>query len=199
MYSEIYAKCIKRILDLLVSIICLPFFGIIYIFVSPIVYFEDKGPVFYKADRVGMNKKIFKMYKFRSMKVNSPDIRNDDGSTYNSKDDPRVTRIGKIIRRLSIDETSQIINVLKGDMSIIGPRPATPMILKDTSPLQEARFAVRPGITGYTQMKYRNSAQGEKRYEADKYYAENVSFLLDLKIVFGTIARVLMGKDLYNN
>ena len=146
-----------------------------------------------------MNKKLFKMYKFRSMKVNAPDIRNDDGSTYNSKDDPRVTRIGKIIRRLSIDETSQILNVLKGDMSIIGPRPATPMILKDTSPLQEARFAVRPGITGYTQMKYRNSAQGEKRYEADKYYAENVSFLLDMKIVIGTVSRVLMGKDLYNN
>ena len=194
-----YARVIKRLLDLLVSILCMPFLGFILIAIGPFIYLEDRGPIFYMADRVGMNKRVFKMYKFRSMKVNAPDIRNSDGSTFNSANDPRVTHIGKVIRRLSLDETAQMINVLKGDMSMIGPRPATPMILKDTTPLQEARFAVRPGITGYAQMMYRNSAQGEKRYEADKYYAENVSFLLDLKIIFGTIKRVLMGRDLYNN
>ena len=194
-----YKTYVKRIIDILIALICLPFFLLIYIIIGPIIYCEDHGPIFYLAERVGKDKNIFKMYKFRSMKVNSPDIRNKDGSTYNSKDDPRVTRIGKIIRRLSIDETAQILNVLKGDMSIIGPRPATTMILKEMTSLQEARFTVKPGITGYTQVLYRNSAQGEKRYKADKYYADNVSLLLDIKIIFGTIARVIKGKDLYSN
>jgi lipopolysaccharide/colanic/teichoic acid biosynthesis glycosyltransferase len=148
---------------------------------------------------VGKDAKVYKMYKLRSMKMNSADIRNADGSTFNSANDPRVTKIGKILRKTSLDETAQLINIIKGDMSWIGPRPATPMILENTTELQKARFAVRPGITGYTQMMFRNSAQGEKRYEADKYYVENVSFGMDVSIIIGTIKRVLKRSDLYND
>ena len=84
---------------------------------------EDRGPIFYCADRLGRNAKTFKMYKFRSMKVNAPDIRNEDGTTYNSKDDPRITKVGRFIRETSLDELPQVFNIIKGDMSLIGPRP----------------------------------------------------------------------------
>ena len=111
-----YKKYFKRILDLALAIIALPIWFIILIVIGPLIYFEDKGPIFYNAPRLGKNGKIFKMYKFRTMKVNSPDLRNEDGSTYNSENDPRLTRIGRLLRKTSLDETPQIINVLKGDM-----------------------------------------------------------------------------------
>lgn len=95
----------------------------------PLIWLTDRGPTFYNAQRVGLNGKIFKMFKFRSMKVNAPDIRNTDGSTFNSSDDPRVTRIGRFIRKTSIDEIPQILNVLIGDMSFVGPRPVLPAYL----------------------------------------------------------------------
>ena len=194
-----YKNFFKRLIDFLIALCGLPFFAIIFVIVAPLIYFEDKGTVFYKAPRVGKNKKVFQVYKFRSMKMNAADIRNADGSTYNGENDPRVTKIGKILRKTSLDETAQILNVLKGDMSIIGPRPATTKIFDNLDDLKEERFKVYPGITGYTQMKYRNSAQGELRYKADKYYVDNISLLLDLKIVFGTIVKVLNRSGLYND
>ena len=193
-----YKRFFKRFLDIVISLSVLPACAFVWLVFAPFIYFEDKGTVFYTADRVGKDGKIYKMYKLRSMKMNSQDIRNKDGSTYNGKDDPRVTKVGRILRKTSLDETAQLLNVLKGDMSWIGPRPATPMILENTTELQKARFAVRPGITGYTQMKYRNAAQGEKRYEGDKYYVDNLSFGLDVRIVFGTIKRVLKRSGVYN-
>ncbi len=193
-----YRKFFKRFFDLLVSILVLPFCALAWLLVAPFIYFEDKGTVFYTADRVGKDGKVYKMYKLRSMKMNAEDIRNPDGSTFNGKNDPRVTKIGKFIRMTSLDETAQLINVLKGDMSWIGPRPATTKIFENIDDLKRARFAVYPGITGYTQMKYRNNAQGKVRYEGDKYYAENLSFLLDLRIVFGTVKKVLCRSGIYN-
>lgn len=193
-----YKHFFKRLIDFVIALCGMPFFAIIFVIVAPLIYFEDKGTIFYKAPRVGKDQKIFQVYKFRSMKMNAEDIRNADGSTYNGEDDPRVTKIGKILRKTSLDETAQILNVLKGDMSIIGPRPATTKIFENLDDLKSARFKVYPGITGYTQMKYRNSAQGKVRYEADKYYVENLSFLLDLKIVFGTVKKVLDRSGLYN-
>ena len=121
----IYKKYIKRVLDILVALLLLPFLLILIIIISPMIIIDDRGPVFYLAKRRGLNGKIFKMYKFRSMKVNAPDIRNSDGSTYNADDDPRITRVGRFLRKTSIDEIPQILNVLKGEMSIIGPRPTT--------------------------------------------------------------------------
>lgn len=117
-----YEKYIKRLIDFIIALVGLPFFAVIFIIVAPIIYLEDKGPIFYVSDRLGYKTKTFKMFKFRSMKVNAPDLRNADGSTYNSETDSRLTKIGKILRKASIDETPQLFNVLIGDMSIVGER-----------------------------------------------------------------------------
>src|SRR5690625_5179333 len=116
----------KRILDIIFSLLLMPFLLPILLFVGILIYKEDKGSIFYNAKRLGENGKIFRMYKFRSMKVNAPDIRNEDGSTFNSENDPRLTKIGSFIRKTSIDELPQIMNVFMGDMSFVGPRPDLP-------------------------------------------------------------------------
>ena len=118
----IYIQIIKPLLDKIISLIALPIFLLLFIIIGLAIKVEDKGPIFYKAERIGKGSKKIYMYKFRSMKVNAPNILNDDGSTFNSKDDPRVTKIGKILRNTSLDETAQILNVLNGTMSMIGPR-----------------------------------------------------------------------------
>ena len=121
-----YKRFFKIVVDLAIALIALPFWLVVLIIIGPLIYLEDRGPMFYNAPRLGKDGKVFTMYKFRSMKANAPDIRNEDGSTFNSEDDPRLTRIGRFIRKTSLDETPQILNVIKGDMSIIGPRPDLP-------------------------------------------------------------------------
>ncbi|MFQ9742685.1 MAG: sugar transferase [Slackia sp.] len=116
-----YVHFFKRGLDLVISILVMPFLLLLTAILAPIIYFEDKGPVFYNAPRVGKNGKEFIMYKFRSMKVNAPDLTMADGSTYNGADDPRMTKIGAFMRRTSLDEFPQFLNVLIGNMSVIGP------------------------------------------------------------------------------
>lgn len=195
-----YKKYIKRLLDILLCLLALPFFMIIFIIIAPIIYFTDKGPIFFNGERLGYKGRIFKMYKFRSMYVNAPDIRNDDGSTYNSSNDIRVTKIGKIIRKTSIDEIPQILNIIKGDMSIIGPRPGLPdkeWYLSNDN--EKERRKIRPGITGYSQAYFRNSDTMEKRMQNDIYYANNVTFILDCKIFFKTISSVICSKNIYRN
>ena len=192
-------KIIKRLLDLIVALVAMPFFVIIYIIVGLSIVIIDKGPIFYAGERIGENGKIFKMYKFRSMYVNSPDIRNNDNTTFSSKDDPRVTKIGRLLRATSIDETAQVLNILKGDMSVVGPRPNLPPeegeYLDD---LYWKRLTVKPGITGYTQAYFRNSVGKKERYEMDCYYTENVSFIMDVKILFRTVKTVLLRENLYH-
>ena len=117
---KMYSKGIKRVFDFIIGLIALPFVLVITVVMAPIIYFNDKGPIFYNASRLGKDGKPFKMYKFRSMMVNAPDIRNEDGSTYNGDDDPRVTKVGKFMRKTSIDEVPQFLNVLLGDSGIIG-------------------------------------------------------------------------------
>ena len=195
-----YAMYIKRIIDLIISICAFPFFIILFVIIAPFIFLEDHGSVFYRAKRRGLNGCVYEMYKFRSMKMDAPDIRNDDNSTYNSPDDPRITKIGRVLRKTSIDEIPQIINVLKGDMSIIGPRPTTidkPLELYDEKRI--VRLRVKPGITGYTQAYYRNSITQEEKFELDAQYAVKVSFILDAKIFFRTIYTVLAGKNIYNS
>lgn len=190
----------KRFIDLLISIIGLPFFGILFIVFAPLIKLTDGGHVFYNAERLGQKGKIYKMYKFRSMRENAPDIRNKDGSTYNGDDDPRVTKIGRIMRKTSIDETPQIINVLKGDMSIIGPRPFVTTHYKGYNKLDakgKKRLEVRPGITGYSQAYFRNSIGQEEKIDNDCYYVDNISFLLDIKIFFQTIKSVIKRENIY--
>lgn len=195
-----YKKFIKRLLGIILSIMGLPIFLIILMIVSPFIYLEDKGPIFYCAPRIGQYGKIFKMLKFRSMKVNSPDIKNADGTTYNSEEDKRVTQIGHLLRKTSIDEIPQLLNVLKGDMSFIGPRPDLPGDdIKLYRPGDKIKLTVKPGITGYSQAYYRNSSTLDQRFDGDVYYAKNISLALDLKILLKTIRTVFTHENVYRN
>lgn len=194
-----YQKYIKRFLDFIIALIALPFVLLIILIVSPFILFDDGFPIFYNANRIGQYGKLFKMYKFRSMKKNAPDIRLVDGSTYNGEDDPRVTKIGKILRKTSIDEIPQLLNMLKGDMSLIGPRPDPPDWLEKYPEDVKIFLNVKPGITGYNQAYYRNSADGEEKMKNDAYYAIHCSFVIDVKIFFKTIMTVLGNKNTYKD
>jgi len=194
-----YLKYIKRVLDIIICIIGLPIFFLLYIVFGLLIKIDDKGPIFYKADRIGKDSKLYKMYKFRSMRVNAPNLLNEDGSTYNAKDDKRVTKIGKFMRETSIDETSQILNVLKGDMSIIGPRASLAGALGTYKDDEANKMNVKPGITGYTQAYYRNGLSNREKRLKDAWYANNVSFWLDIKIFFKTISVVIKRENVYTN
>ena len=175
-----YKNFFKRFFDILIALIALPFVGLVILVFGPIIYLTDKGPIFYNAPRCGLNGKVFKMFKLRSMKVNAPVLKNADGSTYSGDDDPRVTKIGRIMRKLSIDELPQILNVLIGDMSFVGPRPnlATGNYA-EFDEVRKKRLTVRPGITGYSQAYFRNSIPQERKFVNDCYYVDNVSFIFD--------------------
>lgn len=194
-----YGAIIKRIFDFVGALILLPMLLIIYIIVAILIKLDDCGHVFYKDVRLGRSIKEFEMYKFRTMIENAPDIRNVDGTTYNGKNDDRVTKIGRILRETSIDETAQLINILKGDMSFVGPRPS-PLGNKHLYSKEYIRkFSVRPGITGYNQAYFRNSASLEDRQKNDLYYVENISLMLDIKIIFKTFFIVLKRESIYNS
>lgn len=192
-----YKKYLKRVLDLSLAIIALPFWLILLIVIGPIIYFQDKGSIFYNATRLGKDGKIFKMYKLRSMKMNAPDLRNKDGSTFNAEDDPRLTKIGKFIRKTSLDETPQLLNIIKGDMSIIGPRPDLPEHIDLYEGNEIRKLEVRPGVTGFNQAYYRNTVPWKERIQHDIYYIDHLSFLLDIKIFFRTVVSVLKREDVF--
>lgn len=191
-----YSNYIKRLFDLMAALCALPFFLIVYAILAPFYFFMDRGPMFYSGKRLGQFGKPFPMHKFRSMKVNAPDIRLSDGSTYNGDDDPRVTKLGKFLRKTSLDEIPQILNVLQGDMSLIGPRP-DPLDWIDKYKEEEKVFLnVKPGITGYSQAYFRNSADAQEKIDNDVYYAKNISFLLDVKIFLRTIKTVICRENI---
>ena len=192
-------KFIKRLFDILVCLILLPIFLIVWAVVAIAIKLEDRGPVFYHDHRIAKGSKEFVMYKFRSMKVNSPMILNKDGSSYNSDNDPRVTKVGHFLRKTSIDELPQILNVLKGDMSLVGPRATTWDGLDSFAPDEVDKMKVRPGITGYTQAYYRNSISTREKRLLDAWYANNASLWLDIKILFKTVATVVKRENLYSN
>lgn len=194
-----YRHFFKRIIDILISLVGLVIFALLSLVLGPIIYFTDKGPIFYNANRIGLKGKLFKMYKFRSMYVNAPDIRNEDGSTYNADDDPRVTPIGRFMRKTSLDEFPQFLNVFLGDMSIIGPRPDPPDDIYIYTEEQKQKLNVKPGITGYNQAYYRNSVLQDEKFTNDVYYAKHISFILDCKIFFKTILVVLKHDNVYND
>lgn len=194
-----YVKVGKRAIDFIIGLIALPFILLVTVVIAPLIYFNDKGPIFYNAERLGKNGIPFKMYKFRSMMVNAPDIRNEDGSTYNGDADPRVTKIGRFMRKTSIDELPQFLNVLLGNMSLIGPRPDPLDDMDIYTEHQKRKLEVKPGITGYNQAYFRNSVEQNEKFENDVYYAEHVSFILDAKIFFKTIVMVLSHNSVYND
>ena len=194
-----YNLFFKRLIDLLIGLCALPFVVLVIIIFAPIIYFTDRGPVFYNAIRAGKNYKPFKMFKLRSMYVNSPDLKNPDGSTFNSDKDSRVTPIGRFMRKTSLDEFPQFLNILIGDMSFIGPRPKLCSSIKkieDLTEIKQKSFLVKPGVTGYAQAYFRNSITNEEKFKLDAYYAENVSFWLDVKIIFRTIYSVIARKNI---
>ena len=192
-----YKHFFKRLIDLIFSIILLPFLLILILVVALAIKAEDKGPIFYTANRLGKDEKIYKMYKFRTMKVNAPDLRNPDGSTFNSEEDHRLLKTGKIFRKTSVDEIPQILNVLFGNMSIIGPRPDLPEHIKQYSKEEKEKLTVLPGLTGYNQAYFRNSIEWSERKKNDVYYARNISFLFDCKIFLKTIQTVLFRKNVF--
>lgn len=194
-----YQKYVKRAADVTLSLVLLPFFVLLSLVIIPSILLDDFGPVFYCAKRVGRKGKIFPMYKFRSMKVGAPDLRNEDGTTFNSEEDFRVTKVGRILRKTSLDELPQILNVLKGDMSFIGPRPDLPDALSLYKGKTKEKLEVLPGITGYSQACYRNASTLKQRFAKDVYYARHVSFRLDLWIIFRTLGIVFGRKNVYRN
>lgn len=194
-----YRDYIKRFLDLIICILALPIFILICIPVALAIKLDDHGTIFYLGKRIGRGMKEFSMVKFRSMQMNSPDIRNEDGSTFKSGTDPRLTRVGKILRKTSIDEIPQIINIFKGDMSLVGPRPS-PIGNENLYPERYFRkFTIRPGITGYNQATLRNKATMEQRINNDLYYVDHISFWMDLKIIWLTLLFVLRRKNIYSD
>lgn len=194
-----YQKYIKRLIDFIVALIALPFFCVLFIFVAPAIIIDDGFPIFYNAKRIGLGGKLFKMYKFRSMKNNSPDIRTESGDTFNSENDPRVTKVGKLLRRTSIDEMPQLLNVLIGNMSLIGPRPDPPDWLEQYTDEERELLKVKPGITGYSQAYFRNSVEAREKIANDVYYAKHCTFLMDTKVFIRTILVVLKHDNVYRN
>lgn len=198
-YKGFYQIVFKRFVDIVLCLMIIPFVLLITIPVAIAIKAEDGGPVFYKSRRLGKHFKEFNMLKFRSMRVNAPDLRNEDGSTFNSQSDSRVTRIGHFIRETSLDELPQCFNVLLGHMSFVGPR-AGDVESKDTYEEDEKeKMLVRPGITGYTQAYYRNHLGVREKRLYDAWYAHNVSLWLDIKILFKTVATVLKRENVYTN
>jgi undecaprenyl phosphate N,N'-diacetylbacillosamine 1-phosphate transferase len=195
--KSIYYKNFKKWIDFFGAFLLLPFLFLLLIFVSIFIYIDDRGPIFFNDYRIGINGSKFKMFKFRTMIVNAPDIRLDDGSTYNGKGDVRVTKVGIFLRKTSIDELPQIFNVFLGDMSFIGPRPDPIDWLQKYSDEDSVFLSVKPGITGYNQAFFRNSANSTQKIKNDIFYVKNVSFLLDLKILIETMRTVFSRKNLY--
>lgn len=194
-----YKLFFKRLIDIIVVLLFFPLFLFITAIVGVLIKIEDNGPIFYHSKRLGKNGVPFLMYKIRSMKINAPDIRNEDGSTFNSEDDPRVTKIGKFLRKTSIDELPQLLNVLFGKMSLVGPRPD----LLDQISLYEGneirKLEVLPGITGYSQAYFRNSVSVKSKFANDVFYVDHINFFFDLKIIFKTFNLLIKRKHVFTN
>lgn len=185
----------KRILDVIISILMLIVLFPFLLIVAALIKLESKGPVIFKQERIGLNGKVFNIYKLRSMCVGAEKM---GSGQYSFKGDSRITRIGKIIRALSIDELPQLINIIKGDMSLIGPRPVLtyhPWRFEEYSEEQKKRFAVRPGVTGLAQINGRKTLDWNERIKFDVYYTENLSLWIDISIFFKTIVKIICASD----
>lgn len=185
-----YQTCIKRLLDIIISLTALVLFSPILIIVAILVRCKLGSPVIFHQDRPGYHEKVFKLCKFRSM----TDERDENGELL--ADEIRLTSFGKKLRETSLDELPELWNILKGDMSIVGPRPLLVKYLPLYNDFQRQRHNVKPGLTGWAQVNGRNSVSWEQRFEMDVYYVEHMSFLLDLKILFQTIAVVFKHNDI---
>ena len=197
--SKINYINVKRIFDLVISTIGLIVLSPIFLILAIIVKLDSKGPVFFAHTRYGKNGKKFKMYKFRTMYENAQDMINDFTpeqmkewkENFKLQDDPRITKVGKFLRKTSLDELPQIVNIIKGDLSIIGPRPVIEEELEKYGDNKDKFLSVTPGLTGYWQANGRSSTTYEQRMEMELYYIDNISPKLDVKIFFKTIESVI--------
>lgn len=192
-----YAKYFKRWLDFLAALGMMPFVFGLSLIIGPLIMLDDRGPIIFRQPRRGLQGRIFNILKFRTMKVNAPDVRSTDGSTWSGRNDPRVTRIGRVLRSTSLDELPQLINILKGDMSFIGPRPTlATQDYSSYSDIKKKRLEVRPGLTGYSQAYFRNSISAEEKFRYDAAYVDRVSLMTDIKIILKTISSVIARKNI---
>lgn len=189
----------KRLIDLILSILGIVFLSPIMLIIAIAIKVESKGPIIFSQDRVGKDGKFFKMYKFRSMVINAEELKEKllsqnemSGPMFKMKDDPRITKVGKFIRKTSIDELPQLFNVIKGDMSLVGPRPNLPKEVAQFSDYHKLKLKAKPGLTCYWQVMGRNSIGFEEWMELDIKYIRERSIRLDLKLIFRTFF-VLFG------
>ena len=190
-----YNRIVKRLLDLTLAFLALILLSPVILLAALAVKLSSKGPVIFRQRRLGRDGKEFNFYKFRSMVVNAEKT---GSGVYSGKGDPRVTKVGRILRATSIDELPQLINILKGDMSLIGPRPPLtyhPWPIGEYTEFQRHMFDVRPGITGWAQTHGRKDVEWHRRIELNVWYVEHVSFLLDIRIFFLTIFKVFTNAD----
>ena len=194
-YTKTLYNKVKRIIDIILSAVIATMLSPLFIIVAIAIKIDSKGPILFKQQRIGKNGKTFVIYKYRTMCVDAESIGTRQYSFIN---DSRVTKVGKILRATSIDELPQIINIIKGEMSFIGPRPTLtyhPWTIDEYTQEQLLRFAVLPGITGLAQINGRKVADWNERIEYDIRYVKNLSFMLDLKICFSTIWKLISMKD----
>lgn len=180
----------KRCFDFLISILILIIISPLLIITAVLVKTTSKGPLFFKQERVGKKGRLFSVYKFRTM----VDDKYRDLSKQTFNNDAEITKVGKVIRRLKIDELPQLFNVVKGDMSLVGPRPCLPALVKEFDESGKKRLLVRPGLTGLAQVNGNIYLSWEERWKFDRKYVEQQSFLLDLKILSKTALIVLLGE-----
>lgn len=186
----------KRIFDFIVSLALIILFSVPMLLLALVVKLTSPGPICYNAKRMGRGGKPFVLYKFRSMLHNAPPVKNTDGSYFVGDDDPRVTKIGRLMRKTSLDELPQLFNVLKGDMSLVGPRPDPLDTLEMYRPQDHKRLEVLPGMTGLAAIKGRNDNVWEVRRDLDLEYVEIRSFWVDLKILVMTAPAVLASRGI---
>ncbi len=185
-----YAKYVKRILDFLISLIAIIILSPIYLIVAILVRFKLGSPVIFKQKRPGKDGKIFTLYKFRSMS----DKKDENGNLLPDKD--RLTKFGKVLRSTSLDELPELVNILKGEMSLIGPRPLAVSYLPYYNEKEKHRHDVRPGLTGLAQINGRNNLNWEDRFAYDIEYVNNITFINDVKIFFKTFIKVFKKEDI---
>jgi len=184
---------VKRLLDLIISIPAISLLFPLFLVIFLAVRLSGKGPAVFKQERAGKNGKPFIFYKFRTMRVDADPF----GASPKSGDDPRLTGIGKLLREYSLDELPQLFNILKGDMSIVGPRPLYISQMAEWDQRQKKRLLVKPGLTGLAQISGRAELTREEKLELDVKYVETAGFCTDLKIILATIAQVFVRKNIY--
>lgn len=185
-----YKVFFKRLLDFIIALIAIIVLFPIFLIITACLYFANEGKPFFFQERPGWKEKVFNIIKFKTMN----DKKDSNGDLLPDKD--RLTKIGSFVRKTSLDELPQLMNVLKGDMSLIGPRPLRTYYLPLYNEEQKKRHDVRPGITGWAQVNGRNAISWTKKFELDVYYADNISFLLDLRIIFLTIKKVIIKEGI---